>query len=82
MKWLKEKAWELIRLARLHETHLGCGCPFCKYVLPAGALLNALIEHVADRHGVVEAVTLGDGLTITMSDGRAAKVREVTDLQG
>jgi hypothetical protein len=80
MGWLKEKAWELVRLARMHETYLGCGCPFCEFMLPAGELVNGLVEHVADRHGEVKAVALGDGLTFEMKDGRRVRAREVTDL--
>jgi hypothetical protein len=81
-QWLREKGWELVRLARIHETRLGCGCPFCTFVLPAGQLANALVEHVADQHGDVASVTLGEGLIIEMRDGRRVKARDVTDIQG
>jgi hypothetical protein len=83
MDWLKEKAWELVRLAQMHETHLGCGCPFCDYMVPAGKLLDGLVAHVAQEHGRVKSVTLGEELIIEMADdGRRVKARNVTDMDG
>jgi hypothetical protein len=80
MDWLRQKGWELVRLARMHETWLGSGCPFCDFMLPAGEMVNGLVGHIADEHGPVASVTLGEELVIEMKDGRRAKVREVTDL--
>ena len=41
---------------------VGVCCPFCAFVLPAGELLNGLIEHVAAAHPEVrlQGLTLGD----------------------
>jgi hypothetical protein len=40
---------------------VGC-CPFCDFILPAGELLNGLLEHVAAAHPDLrlQGVTLGD----------------------
>jgi hypothetical protein len=62
LAWLRAKAMELVRLARLEPQVVGACCPFCPFVLPAGELLNGLLEHVAAAHSEVglRAVTLGD----------------------
>src|SRR5262245_32310263 len=62
LAWLREKALGLIRLARLEPRVVGACCPFCSFVLPAGELLNGLLEHVAAAHPEVglRGLTLGD----------------------
>src|SRR5262249_52773668 len=80
IEWLKVKAWELVRLAQIHEQFLGCGCPWCDHMTPAGEMLNVLLEHVALEPGPIQSVTLGDGVTVTMADGRTGQIRDVTDL--
>jgi hypothetical protein len=82
MEFLKEKAWELVRLARMHETHLGAGCPFCDFLLPAGQMMDGLVSHVAQEHGGVKSVTLGEEFVFEMADGRRVKARNVTDVSG
>jgi hypothetical protein len=70
LAWLHEKALALVRLARLQPREAGTCCPFCDFVLPAGELLNGLVEHVAAAHPEVrlQAVTLAD--TPVLSTGR------------
>jgi hypothetical protein len=80
MVWLKEKAFQLVRFARMHETHLGAGCPFCDFLVPAGQMMNGLVSHVAQEHGGVKSVTLGEDFVFEMADGRRAKARNVTDI--
>ncbi|MFP5210317.1 MAG: hypothetical protein ACLGRW_13595 [Acidobacteriota bacterium] len=50
LAWLREKAMDLIRLARLEPRVVGTCCPFCGFILPSGALLNGLLEHIAASH--------------------------------
>lgn len=62
LDWLREKALGLVRLARLEPRVVGACCPFCPFILPAGELLNGLLDHVAAAHPDLrlQGVTLGD----------------------
>src|SRR5262249_34894842 len=62
LQWWRDKGLALVRLARLEPRVVGACCPFCPFVLPAGELLNALLEHVAVAHPDLrlQGVTLGD----------------------
>jgi hypothetical protein len=53
LAWLREKALDLVRLARLEPRVVGTCCPFCAFVLPAGELLNDLIDHITAQHASV-----------------------------
>jgi hypothetical protein len=67
--WLREKALTLIRLAALQPREVGTCCPFCEFVLPAGELLNGLLEHIAAAHRAVQlrGVLLG-GIPVLQTD--------------
>ena len=71
LTWLREKALDLVRLARLEPRVIGTCCPFCSFVLPSGELLNGLIEHIAVSHPDVQlqGVTLGDIPILTTDRG-------------
>jgi hypothetical protein len=61
LAWLREKALGLVRLAQLEPRLVGTRCPFCPFVLPAGQLLNGLVEHIAGAHPEVrlQEIVLG-----------------------
>src|SRR5262245_22229070 len=67
LAWLRNKALGLVRLARLEPRTVGACCPFCDFILPAGQLLNGLLEHIAAAHpGVrLRGVTLADPPVLT-----------------
>lgn len=70
MKWVGEKANMLIRLAELHPTVVGTRCPFCDFVLPAGEILNILVDHVFQTHRIhIKSVTLGDPTVLETEKG-------------
>jgi hypothetical protein len=71
LAWLRGKALGLVRLARLEPRVVGVCCPFCAFVLPAGELLNGLVEHVAAAHPDVRlrGLTLGDVPVLTTDRG-------------
>jgi hypothetical protein len=71
LAWLREKALGLVRLARLEPRVVGVCCPFCPFVLPAGELLNGLVEHVAAAHSEVrlQGLVLGDTPLLTTDRG-------------
>jgi hypothetical protein len=81
VEWLKLKAHELVRFACIHADYLGAGCPWCEHTTAAGELLTGLIEHVAKEHGPVASLTLGEGVILTLQDGRSARIRDVSDVE-
>ncbi|HKB36504.1 MAG TPA: hypothetical protein VKD72_08630 [Gemmataceae bacterium] len=62
LAWLREKALALVRLAQLEPRAVGTRCPFCDFILPAGQLLNGLVEHIAGAHPEVrlQEIVLGN----------------------
>jgi hypothetical protein len=62
LAWLREKALALVRLAQLEPRVVSTRCPFCDFVLPAGKLLNGLLDHIAAAHPEVglQGVTLAN----------------------
>jgi hypothetical protein len=71
LAWLRGKALGLVRLARLEPRVVGACCPFCPFVLPAGELLNRLLDHVAATHPDLrlQGLTLGDTPLLTTDRG-------------
>jgi hypothetical protein len=71
LAWVREKALGLVRLARLEPRVVGACCPFCSFVLPAGELLNGLVEHVTAAHPDLrlQGVTLGDTPILATDQG-------------
>ena len=71
LAWVREKALGMVRLARLEPRVVGTCCPFCSFVLPAGELLNGLLEHVTAAHPDLrlQGVTLGDTPLLTTDRG-------------
>jgi hypothetical protein len=69
LAWLRDKALALIRLAALQPRDAGTCRPFCEFILPAGELLNGLLEHVAAAHPAVQprGVVLG-GTPVLQTD--------------
>lgn len=51
--WLRRHALALVRLAALAPREVGTRCPLCPFVLPAGELLNDLLDHIAGQHPAV-----------------------------
>ena len=68
-EWVEKQAWNLIRLAKIHEENLGTCCPFCDFVLPLDRLLNDLISHIVEKHGEVKSIILGSPTTIETNKG-------------
>ena len=50
LHWVEAKAHWLLALAQAAPPVVGAHCPFCAYVLPSGASLNALLAHIAENH--------------------------------
>jgi hypothetical protein len=71
LAWLREKALALARLAHLEPRVVGTRCPFCDFILPAGPLLNGLVEHIAAAHPEVrlQGVTLADTPVLSTNRG-------------
>jgi hypothetical protein len=71
LAWLQEKAMGLVRLDHLEPRVVGVHCPFCDFILPAGELLNGLIEHIAVAHPEVRlrGVTLADPPVLSTDRG-------------
>jgi hypothetical protein len=71
LAWLREKALALIRLAAPQPREVGTYCPFCAFVLPAGELINCLLEHVAAAHPAVRlrGVVLGSTPVLQTDQG-------------
>jgi hypothetical protein len=71
LAWLREKALGLVRLARLAPRVVGTRCPFCPFVLPAGQLLNGLVEHIAGAHPAVrlQEIILGNPPVLRTDQG-------------
>lgn len=59
--WLHRQALALVRLAALSPRLVGTRCPLCPFVLPAGELLNGLLDHVAGQHPAVRLRGIGTG---------------------
>ncbi len=51
--WLRRQALAIVRLAALSPRVVGIRCPLCPFVLPAGELLNGLLDHIAGSHPAV-----------------------------
>ena len=70
LAWCVNKAKELIRLTELAPKVIGTKCPCCDFVLPTGHLLNVLLEHLTDVHGVhVTSFTLGENCIVVTDRG-------------
>jgi hypothetical protein len=50
-RWLRRKVQELLNLAALAPYVVGLRCPACTYLLPWGAPLDELMDHVLSQHG-------------------------------
>jgi hypothetical protein len=50
---------------------VGTCCPFCDFILPAGELLNGLLEHMAAAHPEVglRGLTLADTPVLSTDQG-------------
>lgn len=59
--WLRRQALALVRLAALAPRAAGTRCPLCPFVLPAGELLNGLLDHIAGQHPAVRLRGIGTG---------------------
>lgn len=59
--WLHRQALALVRLAALAPRVVGTRCPLCPFVLPAGELLNGLLDHIAGQHPAVRLRGIGTG---------------------